>query len=80
LGPYDIIIVVTATNNLKIMLFPFLIVEEDRELRRQTKKQGGFIDDLQQLMRILNERMEQGILQTIEKIEAAAETLRVRVL
>ena len=80
LGPYDIIIVVTGTNDLKIMLFPFLIVEEDRELRRQTKKQGGFIDDLQQLMRILNERMERGILQTIEETEAAAETLRVRVL
>lgn len=60
LGPYDIVVVLTGTNDLKIMLFPWLIVEEDKDLRK--RQQGrGMIEDLQALIQTLNERMTRGM-------------------
>lgn len=75
LGPYDIVVVVTGTNDLKIMLCPCLIMEEDRELRRR-QPGGGFIEDLQALIQNINERMKRGMRNFSERAERAARRIR----
>lgn len=75
LGPYDIVVVLTGTNDLKIMLCPCLIVEEDRELRRRNRG-GGLIEDLTALIQNISARMRRGMRNFSER--ATRFSLRVR--
>jgi hypothetical protein len=75
LGPYDIVVVVTGTNDLKIMLCPCLIMEQDRELRRR-QPGGGFIEDLQALIQNLNERMKRGMRNFSERATRVSRRIR----
>ena len=75
LGPYDFVVVLTGTNDLKIMLFPFLIVQEDKELRKRLPR-GGFIEDLQALIQIINERMKRSIINISERAERMSRRIR----
>lgn len=75
LGPYDIVVVLTGTNDLKIMLFPCLIVEQDRELRRR-QSSGGFIEDLQALIEALSDRMKQGMQNISERAGRVSRRIR----
>ncbi len=60
LGPYDFVVVLTGTNDLKIMLFPYLITEEDREFRN-LRQSEGLIEDLQALIQTISDRMKRGM-------------------
>lgn len=75
LGPYDIVVVLTGTNDLKIMLFPWLIADEDRELRRRLPR-GGFIEDLETLIHTLSDRMKRGMRNFSERAGRLATRLR----
>ncbi|GKY95929.1 hypothetical protein MPSEU_000553500 [Mayamaea pseudoterrestris] len=85
LGTYDIVVILTGANDLKSMLLPFLLLEDDRELLKQSKDQkGGLIQDLQNLiqyltnsaqesMRRMNEQMEERIQESLASIRESAD-------
>jgi len=73
-GPFDIVVLVTGTNDLKAAIFPFLLDEEDKELRRQIKaSKGGLVEDVELFIEILNRKMERGLRSTLDEL---SETLR----
>lgn len=58
LGPYDVVVVVTGSNDLKSAFFPFLLQGEDAELRRQAAQRGGnYLIELKRLSETLYSRM-----------------------
>ena len=62
LRPYDVVVLVTGTNDLKSTLLPFLLDKEDRRLREQIKgREGGFIEDVRLFMTTLNAKMERRV-------------------
>ena len=77
LRPYDVVVLVTGPNDLKSVFLPFILDEEDRQLRQQKhggKRDGGFIGDIRLFIRTLNEKMEnrvqkfrQGLQMQLEK-------------
>ena len=77
LGPYDFVIVLTGTNDLKIMLFPYLITEEDRELRNRQRSEG-LIEDLQTLIQTISDRMKRGMQNMSERAGRMSRRLLVR--
>jgi hypothetical protein len=80
LGPYDIVVVFTGSNDLKSAFFPFLLTGEDAEFRRQAKARGGnYTKELRRLLRTLNKQMQRSM-QTIRySVEVATETVIERV-
>lgn len=75
LGPYDIVVVLTGTNDLKIMLCPCLIMEEDKELRRRYPG-AGFIADLTALIQNINDRMKRGMRNISERATLMSRRIR----
>lgn len=78
---FDIVVLVTGTNDLKATMFPFLLDEEDKELRRQIKaRKGGLVEDVQLFIETLSRKMERGFQRTyddfMETAEELSETLR----
>ncbi|MEO0864777.1 MAG: hypothetical protein AAFY39_09365, partial [Pseudomonadota bacterium] len=58
LGPFDIAIVLTGSNDLKSAFFPFLLTGEDAEFRRQAQQRGGgYGSELTRVLQVLNHRM-----------------------
>lgn len=54
LGPYDIVVVITGSNDLKSAFFPFLLTGEDAEFRRQARARGGnYTKELRRLISTL---------------------------
>jgi hypothetical protein len=75
-GPFEIVVLVTGTNDLKATIFPFLLDEEDKELRRQIKShKGGAIEDVKLFIETLNRKMERGLQRTLDEIITSAEEL-----
>lgn len=75
-GSFDIVVLVTGTNDLKATIFPFLLDEEDKELRRQIKaNKGGVIEDVELFIETLNRKMERGIQNTLDELLTSAEEL-----
>ena len=75
-GTFDIVVLVTGTNDLKATIFPFLLDEEDKELRRQIKlRKGGVIQDVELFIETLNRKMERGLQSTLDEILTSAEEL-----
>lgn len=84
LGPYDIVVVLTGSNDLKSAFFPFLLTGEDAEFRRQAKERGGsYTQELMRLMETLRSKMRIQLLNirtsVMESVEAATETVREKV-
>lgn len=84
LGPYDIVVVLTGSNDLKSAFFPFLLSGEDAELRRQAQERGGsYTKELRLLVETLYTRMQfrwQFIRHAVvEQVEAATESVREKV-
>lgn len=40
-GPYDFVVVLTGSNDLKSAFFPFLLTGEDTKFRKEAQKRGG---------------------------------------
>lgn len=84
LGPYDIVVVLTGSNDLKSTFFPFLLTGEDAEFRRQAKERGGdYSNELRRLLVTLNWKMRRQLLtfrtNVLESVEAATERVREQV-
>jgi lysophospholipase L1-like esterase len=91
LGPYDIVVVLTGSNDLKSAFFPFLLTGEDAEFRRQAQERGGnynkelrrLVETLYDKMKIqfqtLRESIQTGVDQVLTHVEAATESVRERV-
>lgn len=84
LGPYDIVVVLTGSNDLKSAFFPFLLTGEDAEFRRQAQERGGsYTQELRLLLETLYEKMSVQIQtfrdQVLTQVEAATESVRERV-
>lgn len=91
LGPYDIVIVLTGSNDLKSAFFPFLLTGEDAEFRRQAQMRGGsYSKELTRLVETLYDKMkvqiqhfresiQTGVDQVRTQVEAATESVRERV-
>lgn len=84
LGPYDIVVILTGSNDLKSAFFPFLLTGEDAEFRRQAKARGGsYTRELRLLLETLYSRMRLGLenirMHVIESVEAATESVREKV-
>lgn len=79
LGPYDIAVVLTGSNDLKAACFPFLLTGEDAEFRRQAKARGGYSIELRRLLSTLNSRLRMKLQMFYESVEAVSDTVIERV-
>ena len=84
LGPYDVVVCLTGSNDLKGAVFPFLLTGEDAEFRLQAKKAGGFSNQLTRLMNslnknALNESMQRRLESIRQQVEVATESVREKV-
>lgn len=56
-GPYDIVVVLTGSNDLKSAFFPFLLTGEDVKFRRQAQERGGnYTNELNRLLQTLEKQ------------------------
>ena len=80
LGPYDVVVAVTGSNDLKSACFPFLLKGEDIEFRKQARERGGnYTQELRRLLETLNDKMQRQ-LETIRlQMEVATETVLEKV-
>jgi hypothetical protein len=77
LGPFDIAVVLTGSNDLKSAFFPFLLTGEDAEFRRQAQMRGGgYGNELTRILQVLNRRMRMRLQTLREQVEAASERVR----
>jgi hypothetical protein len=74
LGPFDIAVVLTGSNDLKSAFFPFLLTGEDAEFRRQAQQRGGgYGNELTRILQVLNRRMRMRLQTLRQTVEAATE-------
>lgn len=77
LGPFDIAVVLTGSNDLKSAFFPFLLKGEDAEFRKQAQlRGGGYGSELTRILQVLNRRMRMRLQTLREQVEAASERVR----
>ncbi|GKY95039.1 hypothetical protein MPSEU_000468200 [Mayamaea pseudoterrestris] len=81
LGPYDVVVILTGSNDLKSAFFPFLLTGEDAEFRRQAKLRGGSYGlELRRLLETLEQKMTMRIKTfketVIHSVEAATDKLQ----
>jgi len=56
--PFDIAVVLTGSNDLKLAFFPFLLNREDIKFREESQQQGGgYGQELTRILQVLNKRM-----------------------
>ncbi|KAG7360254.1 hypothetical protein IV203_035353 [Nitzschia inconspicua] len=80
LGPFDIAVVLTGSNDLKSAFFPFLLTGEDAEFRRQAQQRGGsYGNELTRILQVLNRRMRMRLQTLRQSVEAATERVMVSV-
>lgn len=78
-GPFDVAIVMTGSNDVKSAFFPFLLKGEDAELYRQAKERGGsYGNELNRILEVLDQRMRLRLQTLRYQVEAATETIRER--
>ena len=62
LGPYDVAVVFSGSNDLKCAFFPFLLTGEDVHFHNQAKERGGsYANELRLIIDALRHRMEEGM-------------------
>jgi len=85
LGPYDVVVVLTGSNDLKSAFFPFLLTGEDAEFRRQARLRGGnYNNELRRLVETVYRKMrlkwQSWRVTVMEQVEAATESMREKML
>jgi len=79
LGPFDIAVVMTGSNDLKSAFFPFMLTGEDSEFRRQAQKRGGsYGNELTRILEVLNHGMRVRLETLRESVEEATQRMRER--
>lgn len=79
-GPYDVVVVMTGSNDLKSAFFPFLLTGEDAEFRRQAQARGGnYTKELRRLLETLDRNMRLRLQNIRYSMEAATETVLEKV-
>lgn len=69
LGPYDIVVVFSGSNDLKSAFFPFLLKGQDVQFRKQAKERGdNYATELRLILEVLRHRMKEGIDEIRENI------------
>jgi lysophospholipase L1-like esterase len=85
--PYDVVVLITGTNDLKNTFFPFLLDEQDRALREEIQRLGrdnknnnsnrkegrGVIQDVRLFMETFNSNMEHRLLMFRKQLEQQVE-------
>jgi lysophospholipase L1-like esterase len=57
-GYYDVVVVMTGSNDLKSAIFPFLLTGDDVEFRKQAQERGGsYSRELCRVMQVLQPRL-----------------------
>ncbi|GAX21121.1 hypothetical protein FisN_1Lh204 [Fistulifera solaris] len=80
LGPYDIVVAVTGSNDLKSACFPFLLRGEDIEFRRQARERGGsYTQELRRLLESLNDTMQRQFETIRLQVEVAKDSVLEKV-
>lgn len=70
LGPYDVCIVLTGSNDLKNTFFPFLLHRDERECYRQAQARGGaYLGELRRVLTALSKRMKMTVQDSIERVK-----------
>jgi len=70
LGPYDVCVVLTGSNDLKADFFPFLLHRDEREFRRQAQARGGsYSGELSRVLEVLSKRMKLTVQESIERVK-----------
>jgi hypothetical protein len=70
MGPYDISIVLTGSNDLKASFFPFLLHRDEREFHRQAQARGGaYSGELRRVLEVLSKRMQMTVQESIERVK-----------
>jgi hypothetical protein len=76
LSAYDIVVVLTGSNDLKSACFPFLLSGEDAEFRRQAQARGGnYTQELRRLLNTFDNNVRMQLQNLRESMEAATETV-----
>jgi len=76
LAPFDIAVVLTGANDLKNAAFPFLAKGDDADGVESSKQGDGYGNELQRLLRVLNQRMRVELQTLRQSVEAATERVR----
>jgi hypothetical protein len=76
LSAYDVVVVLTGSNDLKSACFPFLLSGEDAEFRRQAQARGGnYTRELRRLLNTFDNNVRMQLQSLRESMEAATETV-----
>ena len=76
MGPYDVVVVVTGSNDVKSEYFPFLLRGEDAEFWREAKERGGdYAKELKRVLQTLDRGMRLQLRSIRDSVEAATETV-----
>jgi lysophospholipase L1-like esterase len=76
-GPFDIAVVLTGSNDVKSAFFPFLMRGEDVKFRREAQlRGGGYAMELRRVLEVLN----RGMRIRLETLRESAEKVRGNVL
>lgn len=79
LGPFDIAVVMTGSNDIKSAFFPFMLTGEDFEFRRQAQQRGGsYGNELARILEVLNQGMRVRLETLRESVEEATQRMRER--
>jgi hypothetical protein len=74
LEPFDIVVLLTGTNDLKSSFFPFLLDKDERDDAFRDDKTGS-VDDVAVFIETLTDKMEGGMKKVLADIRVAAEEI-----
>lgn len=76
LGPYDVVVVVTGSNDVKSEYFPFLLKGEDAEFWKEARERGGdYAKELRRVLHTLDRGMRLQLQSIRDSVQAATETV-----
>eukprot|EP00934_Nitzschia_sp_Nitz4_P007764 Nitzschia sp. Nitz4//scaffold3_size479765//131430//133046//NITZ4_000057-RA/size479765-processed-gene-0.99-mRNA-1//-1//CDS//3329550629//7754//frame0 len=78
-GPFDIVVVFTGSNDLKSAFFPFLLTGEDSEFRREAQQRGGgYGEELMRVLNVLDQSLRRRLQTLRHSVKAASQRVRER--
>lgn len=78
-GPFDIAVVLTGSNDLKSAFFPFLLTGEDAKFRKEAQERGGgYGRELTRILQVLNNGMRLQLQTLRDSVEGATQKVRER--
>lgn len=79
MGPFDIAVVLTGSNDLKSAFFPFLLTGDDAKFREEAQRRGGgYGQELTRILQVLNQGMRSRLQTLRESVEEATHRMRQR--